>query len=87
MKKKRNRSTAFLILLFLTLGLIITRGFSYARYASNAVFNYYLSSKGFYFESDELSFDTKKNVDTMWEQVKDVMRQMAKYSFDGDKND
>lgn len=67
MKKKRNRSTAFLILLFLTLGLIITRGFSYARYASNAVFNYYLSSKGFYFESDELSFDTKKNVDTMWD--------------------
>jgi hypothetical protein len=67
MKKKRKISTAFMILLILTLGLVITRGFSYARYASNAVFNYYLSSKGFYFESNDLSYDTKNNVDTMWD--------------------
>jgi hypothetical protein len=47
--------------------LIVTRGYTYARYVSNAVFNYYLSSKGFYFESEDLTFDTKKHVDTMWD--------------------
>lgn len=67
MKKKRKIKGGFVVLLVLTLLFVITKGFSYARYASNAVFNYYLSSKGFYFESEELSFDTKKNVDTMWD--------------------
>lgn len=66
MKRKKNYGVLFIIILVLTLGLIITRGYSYARYASNAVFNYYLSSKGFYFESDDLTYDTKNNVDTMW---------------------
>lgn len=67
MKKKKSYSSLLIIILVLTLTVIITRGFSHARYASNAVFNYYLSSKGFYFESDDLSFDTKSNVDTMWD--------------------
>ena len=67
MKKKKRYSSLLIIILVLTLTVIITRGFSHARYASNAVFNYYLSSKGFYFESDDLSFDTKSNVDTMWD--------------------
>lgn len=67
MKKKRKIKSGFIVLLVLTMIFVITKGFSYARYASNAVFNYYLSSKGFYFESEELSFDTKKNVDTMWD--------------------
>lgn len=67
MKKKKNYSFLLVLLLILTIGLIITRGYSYARYASNAVFNYYLSSKGFYFESNDLTYDTKKHVDTMWD--------------------
>ena len=67
MKKKKRYSSLLIIILVLALTVIITRGFSHARYASNAVFNYYLSSKGFYFESDDLSFDTKSNVDTMWD--------------------
>ena len=65
--KKKKKNTAFMLLLILMIVLVITRGFSYARYASNAVFNYYLSSKGFYFESKDLTFDTKNNVDTMWD--------------------
>lgn len=67
MKKKRKYNPLILLVLFLTFVLIITRGYSLARYASNAVFNYYLSSKGFYFESKDLAFDTKHNVDTMWD--------------------
>ena len=46
--------------------LIITRGITYAKYVSNAVLNYYLSSKGFYFDSETLSINTKKNTDTSW---------------------
>lgn len=67
MKKNKKMRRTFVVLLILVLCLIFTRGFSYARYASNAVFNYYLSSKGFYFESDDLTYDTKNNVDTMWD--------------------
>lgn len=67
MKKKVGKRYLFMILGILMVMFIVTRGFSYARYASNEVFNYYLSSKGFYFESDDLSYDTKKNVDTMWD--------------------
>ncbi len=65
MKNKRRK--LIMLLIILTIGLIVTRGFSYARYASNAVFNYYLGSKGFYFDSKDLTFDTKKHVDTMWD--------------------
>ena len=67
--KKRRKSNAILIVivLMLVITLVLTRGFTYARYASNAVFNYYLSSQGFYFDSEELSYDTKNNVDTMWD--------------------
>ena len=66
-KKKRKYNILSIIIIVLTLSLIITRGYSHARYASNAVFNYYLSSKGFFFESPDLTFDTKNNVDTMWD--------------------
>jgi hypothetical protein len=66
MKNKKNNYLLITVAVLL-LAVIITRGFSHARYASNAIFNYYLSSKGFYFESDDLSFDTKKNIDTMWD--------------------
>ena len=67
--QKRRKSNAILIVivLMLVITLVLTRGFTYARYASNAVFNYYLSSQGFYFDSEELSYDTKNNVDTMWD--------------------
>lgn len=65
--KKKNYNILFIVIIVLIVVLVITRGYSYARYASNAVFNYYLSSKGFYFESNDLTFDTKNNADTMWD--------------------
>jgi hypothetical protein len=55
------------VILLLAITLILSRGFTYAKYASNAVFNYYLSSQGFYFDSDDLAYDTKNNTDTMWD--------------------
>ena len=47
--------------------LILTRGITYAKYVSNSVLNYYLNSKGFYFRSDDLTEETKNNVDTSWD--------------------
>lgn len=47
--------------------LILTRGITYAKYVSNSVLNYYLNSKGFYFRSDDLTTETKNNVDTSWD--------------------
>lgn len=66
-KRKKNNAILIAIILMLVITLVLTRGFTYARYASNAVFNYYLSSQGFYFDSDDLAYDTKNNVDTMWD--------------------
>ena len=47
--------------------LILTRGITYAKYVSNSVLNYYLNSKGFYFRSNDLTAETKNNVDTSWD--------------------
>lgn len=65
MKKNKINLGIFLVV-FLLLVLVFTKGFSYAKYASNTMFNYYLNSKGFYFESDELSLNNNEIVDTMW---------------------
>lgn len=67
--KKRRRTNTILIamVLLLAITLVLTNGFTYAKYASSAVFNYYLSSQGFYFDSEDLTYDTKNNVDTMWD--------------------
>lgn len=61
--KKRNK-ILILSVMVLTIILILTYGISYAKYASNHVWNYYLESKGFYFNSDILS---KNNVNNNWD--------------------
>ena len=50
-----NRHRKYLILSIAILGsmLLLTNGLSYAKYVSNSIWNYYLKSKGFYFESNE----------------------------------
>lgn len=47
--------------------LLAINGFSYAKYVSNSVWNYYLNSKGFYFDSEELSINSIKNINNMWD--------------------
>lgn len=47
--------------------VIITHAYSVAKYTSNTVFSYYLNSKGFYFESEDLGVETKNHIDTMWD--------------------
>ena len=47
--------------------LFITKGVSYAKYASNSAWNYYLESKDFYLSSDYLNTDGMKNVNNNWD--------------------
>lgn len=47
--------------------LLLTKGVTYAKYATNSVWNYYLESKDFYFSSDYLSLEGTKNVENNWD--------------------
>jgi len=46
--------------------LLLSKGVTYAKYASNSVWNYYLESKDFYLSSDYLDLESVKNVDNNW---------------------
>lgn len=64
--KKRNKYL-FLGLITTACGILCFLGFSFARYVSTSVWDYYLKSKGFYFSSDYLGSKTLKNVDNFWD--------------------
>ena len=57
----------FLILLVLGVVSLAINGVSYAKYASNSIWNYYLKSKGFYIKSEELDVTSIKNINNMWD--------------------
>jgi hypothetical protein len=63
-KLKRN---IYLILFILIGSLICICGFTFAKYVSNSVWDYYLKSKGFYFSSDYLGSSVVKNVNNLWD--------------------
>lgn len=50
----KNRKKLIILIIILSFILMISYGVSYARYASNSIWNYYLESKGFYFTSNTL---------------------------------
>lgn len=66
---KKNKTTKHLLyaLFGIILLVVLTRGITYAKYVSDAAFNYYLGSKGFYFESDDLELTQSKITDTSWD--------------------
>ena len=61
MKKKK-----ILIVIFLFLMISITISLTLGKYVYNSVWNYYLTSRNFYFESDLLSIDTRNNSFLKW---------------------
>ncbi len=63
-KKKRN---VYFIVIALVLAFLLTYGFTYGKYVSNSIWNYYLSTRGFYFESDSLGMIPLKNVNNLWD--------------------
>lgn len=64
MNKKRK---TIIITSIILLAIIITTSFTYGKYVYNSVWNYYLSSKEFYFESDLLDINTKNNSLLKWD--------------------
>ena len=65
---KRNTKYLLVLIVILMIIVLLTNGVTYAKYVSNSVLNYYLNSKGFYFESDSLTIDgSKEIVDTAWD--------------------
>lgn len=63
MKKK----ILIISLLFIVVSIIIFTHTSYARYISNSIWDYYLSSNNFYFESDYLDKNIKNNIYNSWD--------------------
>ncbi len=64
---KKKKITLILVLL-IGIGLLMTVGVSFARYIGNNIWNYYLSSNGFYFTSSELTGETY--IDNTWDRGK-----------------
>ena len=64
MKLHKKKAVIFIIILCI---ITITATMTSAKYVYNSVWNYYLKSKGFYFESDLLTIDTKKNSLLKWD--------------------
>lgn len=64
MKKTKKKITIFLVI---TISLIVTTTITFGKYVYNSIWNYYLESKGFYFESDLLDINTKKNSLLTWD--------------------
>ena len=62
-KKRKIVITTSIVLL----AIIITTSFTYGKYVYNSVWNYYLSSKEFYFESDLLDINNKNNSLLKWD--------------------
>ena len=55
------------ILVFLGIFGITTFGFTYAKYVSNSLWNYYLGSKSFYFSSNSLGIENVVHVNNLWD--------------------
>ena len=54
-----------ILITILILGVVFILGYTKAAYVSNSMWDYYLNSKGFYFESDYLG-DNKINTYNLW---------------------
>ena len=59
-----NRKKLIILIIILSCLLVVSYGVTYAKYASNSVWNYYLESKGFYFTSKSLE---NRNIKNDWD--------------------
>lgn len=64
-----KKITKYMLMSLIVLGgiFLITQGFTYAKYVSSSVWNYYLKSKGFYFSSPDLTLEGTKNINNNWD--------------------
>ena len=64
---KKKTKTLLLAIILLCLVSLITYNYSMAKYVSNSLWNYFLSTKGFYFSSEQLGIDKITNINNNWE--------------------
>lgn len=64
---KKIRKYLIIIIIVLIVIFLLTKVFSFAKYVSNYIFNYYLESQDFYFTSDKLDMETVQNVDKAYD--------------------
>lgn len=64
MKKNNKRNAIIIVVLLITVSGIVGTS---AKYIYNSAWSYYLTSKGFYFESNLLDINTKKNSILNWD--------------------
>lgn len=63
----KKRSKRIILILVVMLIFVATATLTLGKYVYNNAWNYYLSSKGFYFESDLLDINEKKNALLKWD--------------------
>ncbi len=64
---EKKRKIVLIIIGVLIVTALCIAGFTYAKYATNRIWNYYLESKDFYFSSDYLGSESINNVDSLWD--------------------
>jgi len=65
MKKEKFKLLLIIVMIGIVLSIV---GFSFAKYVSNSIWDYYLRSKGFYFYSDTLNMNTYQFADNSWDE-------------------
>ena len=63
---EKKKKYIILVVSIIAFSFLVVRGFSYAKYATGSIWNYYLRSKGFYFNSEDLSTSGVTNVNNAW---------------------
>lgn len=85
---KKIKKSIFLIGLIIVGIVVGAYAFTYARYVSNSIWDYYLNSKGFYLSSDYLASSVVKNVNNSWDgesvhfNVENALNQAVITSYD-----
>lgn len=60
---KKHKFKVGILIISLFIGIL---SFTYGKYVSNSIWNYYLESNGFYLSSENLGDTTLKNVNNLW---------------------
>lgn len=63
---KNKKKIIILAIVFCT-ALVVTAALTFSKYVYNSVWGYYLQSRGFYFSSDSLDTNNKKNSVLTWD--------------------
>ena len=64
---KRIKKYIILLMLVVGVGFLLSLTYSLAKYVGNTVWDYFLSTKGFYLSSDNLNNDYQENINEYWD--------------------